>query len=235
MRLARPPASCSEREAKAKANQKRKSRSGESGSQRVEVEGQSRESRELSSVKYFIETYGCQMNVHDSERMAGSAGAGGLRGHARRARCGCRRHQHLQRARARRREAVHAPRRDSRQASERQGARPSSPSPAAWLSRKAARCSKRSTADRCRRRHAEPEAAAGARRAGRRRRRAAAAHRRQRLRGRVVSARRRAAARSGQGVRHDHRRLQRVLFASAWCRTRAATSACGRSATSSTK
>ena len=23
------------------------------------------------SRKYFIETYGCQMNVHDSERMAG--------------------------------------------------------------------------------------------------------------------------------------------------------------------
>ncbi len=22
-------------------------------------------------MKYFIETYGCQMNVHDSERMAG--------------------------------------------------------------------------------------------------------------------------------------------------------------------
>jgi tRNA A37 methylthiotransferase MiaB len=29
-------------------------------------------------MKYFIETYGCQMNVHDSERIAGSAGAGWL-------------------------------------------------------------------------------------------------------------------------------------------------------------
>ena len=27
--------------------------------------------RELEAMKYFIETYGCQMNVHDSERMAG--------------------------------------------------------------------------------------------------------------------------------------------------------------------
>ena len=40
-------------------------------------------------------------------------------------------------------------------------------------------------------------------------------------------------ARSGQGLRHDHRGLQRVLRASASCRTRAATSACGRRPTSS--
>ena len=31
--------------------------------------------------KYLIETYGCQMNVHDSERMAGLLGAGRLRVH----------------------------------------------------------------------------------------------------------------------------------------------------------
>ena len=35
-------------------------------------------------MKYFIETYGCQMNVHDSERMAGlleqfAVQGGGLR------------------------------------------------------------------------------------------------------------------------------------------------------------
>ena len=28
-------------------------------------------------MKYFIETYGCQMNVHDSERMAGLLEASG--------------------------------------------------------------------------------------------------------------------------------------------------------------
>ena len=30
-------------------------------------------------MKYFIETYGCQMNVHDSERMAGLLETVGLR------------------------------------------------------------------------------------------------------------------------------------------------------------
>ena len=64
-------------------------------------------------MKYFIETYGCQMNVHDSERMAGLLEQAGYEATPRAARRRCGRHQHLQRARARRREALHAPRRDS--------------------------------------------------------------------------------------------------------------------------
>ena len=59
-----------------------------------------------------------------------------------------------------------------------------------------------------------------------------AAHRPQPVRRRDVSARRDAARRSGQGVRHDHRRAATSSAASASCRTRAATSGCGRRPTS---
>ena len=68
---------------------------------------------ESESMKYFIETYGCQMNVHDSERMAGLLEASGYdRADANPAGRRPGRHQHLQRPRARRRQALHAPGRD---------------------------------------------------------------------------------------------------------------------------
>ena len=88
------------------------------------------------SRKYLIETYGCQMNYHDSEQMAGSARSGWLRAHA--GRRGRRRggHQYLQRARARRGEAVHAARRAPRPA---RGDRTRSRS---WRSRDASRSRK---------------------------------------------------------------------------------------------
>ena len=95
-------------------------------------------------MKYFIETYGCQMNVHDSERMAGLLEQAGYEPTAEPRRCRRRRHQHVQRARARRRQALHAPRRNPAGERARPGARPSSPSPAAWRSRKAGALLKRS-------------------------------------------------------------------------------------------
>ena len=67
--------------------------------------------RHTMARKYLIETFGCQMNVHDSERMAGLLEQAGLRADRRRGGRRRRRHQHLQRPRARRREAVHAARR----------------------------------------------------------------------------------------------------------------------------
>ena len=59
-------------------------------------------------MKYFIETYGCQMNVHDSERMAGLLEASGYERADDDARRRPGRHQHLQRAREGRGQAVHA-------------------------------------------------------------------------------------------------------------------------------
>jgi tRNA-2-methylthio-N6-dimethylallyladenosine synthase len=55
--------------------------------------------------KYFVETFGCQMNYHDSERIAGCSSATDSSRRIRRRRR-CRRHQHVQRARARRRETL---------------------------------------------------------------------------------------------------------------------------------
>ena len=87
--------------------------------------------------KYLIETFGCQMNVHDSERMAGlleQAGYEPTRGRPRRRR---HRDQHLQRPRAGRGEAVHAARRDPAAGARSRRRARSSPSPAASRSRKA--------------------------------------------------------------------------------------------------
>ena len=64
-------------------------------------------------MKYFIETYGCQMNVHDSERMAGLLEQAGYEATADAARRRRGRHQHVQRSRARRRQALHASRRSA--------------------------------------------------------------------------------------------------------------------------
>ena len=63
--------------------------------------------------KYFVETFGCQMNFHDSERVAGLLEREGYQptelGRRRRSR----RRQHVQRARAGGRQALLAPWRDS--------------------------------------------------------------------------------------------------------------------------
>ena len=59
---------------------------------------------------YTIRTYGCQMNVHDSERMAGLLEAGGLRAGGRPRRRRRRRVQHLRGPRERRQQALRQPR-----------------------------------------------------------------------------------------------------------------------------
>ena len=76
------------------------------------------------SRKYFIETYGCQMNVHDSERMAGLLDQAGYEPTTDDRDADVDRHQHVQRARARRREALHAARRDPNQRALEEGSRP---------------------------------------------------------------------------------------------------------------
>ena len=91
--------------------------------------------------KYLIETFGCQMNVHDSERMAGLLEQAGFEADRRGRRRRRRRHQHLQRPRARRGEALHAARRASRSWRPNRDTTRSSRSPAAWRSRKARRSS----------------------------------------------------------------------------------------------
>ena len=57
------------------ARRKRKKSKSESARRKRKSHGspevQSRQGPESRRMKYFIETYGCQMNVHDSERMAG--------------------------------------------------------------------------------------------------------------------------------------------------------------------
>ena len=49
-----------------------------------ETKGERRKRKASVARKYFVETFGCQMNFHDSERMAGLLEAGGLRAHGRR-------------------------------------------------------------------------------------------------------------------------------------------------------
>ena len=138
-----------------------------------------------------------------------AARAGRLRAGARRRRCRRRRDQHLQRARARRRQALHAPWRDP--AVERRNG----PFARCGGRRLRGAAGSRGAAEavfdgRRRDRHAEPEATARAHRPGRPRR--PAPDRRQPLRRCVVSAGGGAAPRPGEGLRHDHRRLQRVLL-----------------------
>ena len=119
--------------------------------------------------KYLIETFGCQMNVHDSERMAGLLDQAGYEPTDRRPRRRRHRHQHLQRPRARRGEALYAPRRAARAG---RGDRP----PAAGRRRRLRRAAGRRRAaqedqrprHRRRHRHAAAEDAAAAGREGRR-------------------------------------------------------------------
>ena len=151
------------------------------------------------------------MNVHDSERMAGLLEQAGYEPDGRRPRRRRRRHQHLQRARARGGEALHAPRRASSSGRSRKARGRSSRSPAASRSRKAIAFSgARQRVDviigtqNIRRLPMLVDEAVE--------RPDAQADRRPRsARRRVVSAGRSRGGRSGQGVRHDHRGLQRVL------------------------
>ena len=136
-----------------------------------------------------------------------------------------RRHQHLQRAREGRGEALHAPRRDPRESAE----HGPSPGRRGRRLRRAAggrRDPQALEAGRRHRRHAGGEAAAGlvARAEGGTR----AARRSQSARGRVVPLRPHPPRRSGPGLRHHHRGLQRVLRFCVVPYTRG-TSACGRS------
>src|SRR5659263_60535 len=79
MRLAPPRASCwpvakKIQKAKAKERKRTRDRAGnECDALEFEVVGRGGGAPRHTNkrMKYFIETYGCQMNVHDSERMAG--------------------------------------------------------------------------------------------------------------------------------------------------------------------
>ena len=76
------------RERKAKREVERRKRKSESERQDAEL---------AVARKYLIETFGCQMNVHDSERMAGSSSRPDSRPTDEVARADVRRHQYLQR------------------------------------------------------------------------------------------------------------------------------------------
>ena len=94
-------------------------RPGRRGESETESERRKRKSPETLSYqrmakKYLIETFGCQMNVHDSERMAGLLDQAGYEATTDDERRRRDRHQHVQRARACRGEALHAPRRAAR-------------------------------------------------------------------------------------------------------------------------
>ena len=98
--------------------------------------------------KYLIETFGCQMNFHDSERMAGLLEQAGFEATAEAAdadvvvinTCS---------VRERAEEKLYTRLGELRQLAQRRGARSrSSRSPAAWRSRKARRCSNARPASR---------------------------------------------------------------------------------------
>ena len=151
------------------------------------------------------------MNVHDSERMAGLLDQAGYEPTTDERRRRRHRHQHLQRARARRGEALHAARRAARARAGDRAASPSSPSPAAWRSRKGDALLKKTNGHvidvivGTQRLKMLPMLVEKAARVAVRRSRHQPAGRRD------VPARHHAARRSGQGLRHDHRGLQRPL------------------------
>ena len=170
---------------------------------------------ETRGKRYLVETFGCQMNVHDSERMAGLLEQAGYEPAQRCARRRRRGGQHLQRPRARRGQALYPawraprPRRRNRPAAGRRGGRMRG----AAGGRRAAVQDQRPR-DRRRAGHAAGEAAAGARRAGPRdgaRRRRAGRWTSARVRRRDVPGRRRAARRRRARLRDHHRGLQRPL------------------------
>ena len=186
--------------------------------------------------KYLIETYGCQMNVHDSERMAGLLEQAGYEPTADDARRRRDRHQHLQRARARRGEAVHAARRDPAAGARSTGTRPVVAVAGCVAQQEGAQILARSSRGRRHRRHAEHLkrlpmlVAAGVDRrrrtdSPRRRPRPATTTCRFRWASRGAAIRSRPTSPSSKAATSSAR--------SASCRTRAATSGCGRSRTSS--
>ncbi len=179
----------------------------------AKAKGRKGESQGDVARKYLIETFGCQMNVHDSERMAGLLEQAGFEADRRGGRRRRRRHQHVQRARARRGEAVHAARRAAA-AGGRAGAR--SDRRRRRLRRAAGR-----RGDPQARRPASPTSSSARRRSAGCRCWSTQAARDGAARARVIDLNpyddvtfplgRDAAQRSGEGVRHDHRGLQRVL------------------------
>ena len=88
-------------------------------------------------MKYFIETYGCQMNVHDSERMAGLLEQAGYEATAE-ARDADVVVINTCSVRERAEEKLYTRLGEIRQAAARPDACPSSRLPAAWLSRRRA-------------------------------------------------------------------------------------------------
>ena len=188
-------------------------------------------------MKYLIETFGCQMNLHDSERMAGLLEQAGFEAtdDDRDAdvivinTCS---------VRERAEEKLYTRLGEIRQMGEETGSGPSSRSPAASRSRKARRSSSGRRPCRRHHRHAEPEAAADARRRGGgapgtrdasrapgRSRSTRSTTSRSRSGSRGAAIRSRPTSRSSKAATSSAR--------SASSRTRAATSGCGRRPTSS--
>ncbi len=114
---------------------------------------------------YTIRTYGCQMNVHDSERMAGLLEAAGYERSADRRRGRRRRVQHLRGAGERRQQALRQPRPPARR-SRRPAPACRSPSAAASRRRTATTIVAQGALGRRRVRHPQRAAAARAARAG---------------------------------------------------------------------
>ena len=207
---------------------------GESKGKRRKRNPSNRRKRKGSGVarKYFIETFGCQMNFHDSERIAGLLERDGYEPPVGRTPRRCRRHQHLQCSRARRREALHAARRDPRSDSvttRRRAARRRD-----GMRRAAGRrpLLRTRTVHRRRRRHAEPEAAsARSSHEARQSRRHASSTSIRTTTSRFRWASRARPIRCARGSRSSKAATSSARSAS--CRTRAATSGCGRSRTSS--
>ena len=177
------------------------------------------------SRKYLIETYGCQMNYHDSEQMAGLLEAAGYdrTDDDRDAdvvvinTCSVREHAE---------EKLYTRLGELRVLGEETGRDPHRRR--GGLRRAAGRrgAAQAFVAGGRRRRHAPDPDASDAGRAGRDG--TPAADRSRRARQRRVPVRPHATCRCGPRVGDDHRGLQRVPAASAWSRTRAATSGCGR-------
>jgi tRNA-2-methylthio-N6-dimethylallyladenosine synthase len=177
------------------------------------------------SRKYLIETYGCQMNYHDSEQMAGLLEAAGYDRTDDDQRRRRRRHQHVQRARARE-EKLYTRLGELRVLGEETGRDPLVAVAGCVAQQEGATLLKRSS---------QVDVVVGTRRTRMLPMLVAQAETERRPQvdlgahdNVAVSVRPHTTRRCGSRVGDDHRGLQRVLQLSAWSRTRGATSGCGR-------